>query len=209
VTQPAERRGRGPTGRRPGRRPGDHGAREAILAAARRSFGQRGYAAATIRAIAAEAGVDPALVLHYYGSKADLFAAAVHLPVTPSESLAVLAETDREQLGEAIARLVVGMWENPDVLAGWLGLLRSAASDEDAARTFREFITSGVLERIGQLLDAPDAEYRVSLVGSQIVGLGIARHILRIEPLASASTEELVAAVAPTLQRYLTGELDR
>jgi AcrR family transcriptional regulator len=195
--------------RRPGRRPGDHTAREDILDAARQAFGARGFAGATIRAIAADAGVDPALVLHYYGSKADLFAAAVRLPLTPSESFAVLEPVDRGDLGEAILRLVLAIWENPDALAAWLGLIRSATTDEDAATVLRDLVTSVIIERMGDLLrlDDSDAAYRVSLVGSQIVGLGIARHVLRLEPLASASTADLIAAVAPTLQRYLTGVL--
>jgi AcrR family transcriptional regulator len=195
--------------RRPGRRPGDHTAREDILDAARRAFGARGFAGATIRAIAADAGVDPALVLHYYGNKADLFAAAVRLPLTPSESFAVLEPVDRGDLGEAILRLVLAIWENPDALAAWLGLIRSATTDEDAATVLRDLVTSVIIERMGDLLrlDDSDAAYRVSLVGSQIVGLGIARHVLRLEPLASASTADLIAAVAPTLQRYLTGVL--
>jgi AcrR family transcriptional regulator len=195
--------------RRPGRRPGDHTAREDILDAARRAFGARGFAGATIRAIAADAGVDPALVLHYYGNKADLFAAAVRPPLTPSESFAVLEPVDRGDLGEAILRLVLAIWENPDALAAWLGLIRSATTDEDAATVLRDLVTSVIIERMGDLLrlDDSDAAYRVSLVGSQIVGLGIARHVLRLEPLASASTADLIAAVAPTLQRYLTGVL--
>jgi AcrR family transcriptional regulator len=195
--------------RRTGRRPGDHRAREDILDAARQAFGARGFAGATIRAIAADAGVDPALVLHYYGNKADLFAAAVRLPLTPSESFAVLEPVDRGDLGEAILRLVLAIWENPDALAAWLGLIRSATTDEDAAMVLRDLVTSVIIERMGDLLrlDDSDAAYRVSLVGSQIVGLGIARHVLRLEPLASASTADLIAAVAPTLQRYLTGVL--
>jgi AcrR family transcriptional regulator len=195
--------------RRPGRRPGDHTAREDILDAARRAFGARGFAGATIRAIAADAGVDPALVLHYYGNKADLFAAAVRLPLTPSESFAVLEPVDRGDLGEAILRLVLAIWENPDALAAWLGLIRSATTDEDAATVLRDLVTSVIIERMGDLLrlDDSDAAYRVSLVGSQIVGLGITRHVLHLEPLASASTADLIAAVAPTLQRYLTGVL--
>lgn len=208
MTTRDERRPSEATRRRTGRRPGDHGTREAILDAARRSFGERGYNAATIRAIAADAGVDPALVLHYFGNKADLFAAAVRMPMAPSEPLAMLAEVDREHLGEAIVRLVLRVWENPEALAVWLGLIRSAAADEDAAKLFREFATSVIFERIGQLLDSSDVEYRLSLVGSQIIGLGIARYMLHIEPLASASSDDLVAAVAPTLQRYLTGSLD-
>lgn len=197
------------TRRRTGRRPGEHSAREDILDAARRAFGERGFAGATLRAIAADAGVDPALVLHYYGNKADLFAAAVRLPLTPSDSFAVLEPVDRDDLGEAILRLVLAVWENPATLAAWLGLIRSATTDDDAARLLRDLVTSVITDRMGELLhlDDADAAYRVSLAGSQIVGLGIARHVLRLEPLASAPTTELISAVAPTLQRYLTGAL--
>ena len=190
-----------------GRRPGNHGAREAILAAARRAFGERGFGGATIRGIAAEAGVDPALVLHYFGNKADLFAAAVAMPVAPSEALAALASVERDRLGETILRLIVGIWDDPDALAVWLGLIRSATSDPDAARMLQEFLANVILDHIGHLLDEPDAALRVSLVASQVVGLGVARHVVRLEPLASASSDELVAAVGPTLQRYLTGDL--
>jgi AcrR family transcriptional regulator len=197
------------TGRRTGRRPGEHSAREDILDAARRAFGERGFAGATIRAVAADAGVDPALVLHYYRNKADLFAAAVRLPLTPSESFAVLEPVDRDDLGDAVLRLVLAIWEDPDSLAAWLGLIRSATTDDDAARILRDLVTSVIVDRMGDLLHIDDSEtaYRVSLVGSQIVGLGIARHVLRLEPLASASTTDLVSAVGPTLQHYLTGEL--
>lgn len=197
------------TGRRTGRRPGDHAAREDILRAARRAFGERGFAGATIRAIAADAGVDPALVLHYHRTKADLFAAAVRLPLSPSESFAALEPVGRDDLGEAVLRLVLAIWEDPDALDAWLGLIRSATTDDAAAAMLRDLVTNVVVERMGDLLRLDDAAvaYRVSLVGSQIVGLGIARHVLRLEPLASASTSDLVSAVAPTLQRYLTGAL--
>lgn len=197
------------TGRRTGRRPGDHAAREDILRAARRAFGERGFAGATIRAIAADAGVDPALVLHYHRTKADLFAAAVRLPLSPSESFAALEPVGRDDLGEAVLRLVLAIWEDPDALDAWLGLIRSATTDDSAATMLRDLVTNVVVERMGDLLQLDDAAvaYRVSLVGSQIVGLGIARHVLRLEPLASASTSDLVSAVAPTLQRYLTGAL--
>jgi AcrR family transcriptional regulator len=197
------------SGRRTGRRPGDHAAREDILRAARRAFGERGFAGATIRAIAADAGVDPALVLHYHRTKAELFAAAVRLPLSPSESFAALEPVGRDDLGEAVLRLVLAIWEDPDALDAWLGLIRSATTDDAAATMLRDLVTNVVVERMGDLLRLDDAAvaYRVSLVGSQIVGLGVARHVLRLEPLASASTSDLVAAVAPTLQRYLTGAL--
>jgi AcrR family transcriptional regulator len=197
------------TGRRTGRRPGDHAAREDILRAARRAFGERGFAGATIRAIAADAGVDPALVLHYHRTKADLFAAAVRLPLSPSESFAALEPVGLDDLGESVLRLVLAIWEDPDALDAWLGLIRSATTDHAAATMLRDLVTNVVVERTGDLLRLDDAAvaYRVSLVGSQIVGLGLARHVLRLEPLASASTSDLVSAVAPTLQRYLTGAL--
>lgn len=192
---------------RSGRRPGEPGTREAILAAARRRFGQHGFAGATIRMIAADAGVDPALVLHYFGTKVDLFAAAASLPVTPSEKLAVAATTDRDKLGETILRTVVEVWENPDGLSAWLALIRSATSDERAAQMMREFITSAVFDPVADMLGEEDARYRMSLAASQIVGLGIVRYVVGVEPLASASTDDLIEAVAPTLQRYLTGPL--
>lgn len=193
---------------RSGRRPGDQGTREAILSAARRRFGDQGFNGATIRLIASDAGVDPSLVMHYFGTKADLFAAAVQLPVTPSEVVAALGRVDPDQLGELVLRTLLDLWEDPDALAAWLGLIRSATSDERAARMLREFLDSAVFSRIAHVLGGgPEAEYRVSLVGSQIVGLGIARHVVGLEPLASASPDELVAAIAPTLQRYLTGPL--
>jgi AcrR family transcriptional regulator len=197
------------SGRRTGRRPGDHAAREDILRAARRAFGERGFAGATIRAIAADAGVDPALVLHYHRTKGELFAAAVRLPLSPSESFAALEPVGRDDLGEAVLRLVLAIWEDPDALDAWLGLIRSATTDDAAATMLRDLVTNVVVERMGDLLRLDDAAvaYRVSLVGSQIVGLGVARHVLRLEPLASASTSDLVSAVAPTLQRYLTGAL--
>lgn len=193
--------------KRVGRRPGDSVTRGEILDAARRAFGERGFAKATIRAIAADADVDPKLVMHYFPSKADLFAAAVDMPVVPSEALAGLAEAGRDELGAALMRMILAIWEDPVARAAWLGLVRSATSDDDAAATLRDFLTAGILDQIGRMLDAPDAPLRVALVAGQIVGLGIARYVLRIEPLASAGPEDLLAAVGPTLQRYLTGDL--
>lgn len=196
-----------PVKARTGRRPGEQKTREVILAAARRRFGEHGFAGTTIRMVASDVGVDPALVLHYFGNKADLFAAAVDLPVSPTEVVATLIEVDPEQLGEAVARTVVGLWEDPDALAAWLGLLRSAASDEAAATMLREFLTETILGRVAGVLPADGAERRVALTASQIVGLGVARYVIRLEPLATMPPAEIVTAVAPTLQRYLTGDL--
>lgn len=192
---------------RTGRRAGDPGTRDAILAAARHSFGEHGFKSATIRRIATGAGVDPALVIHYFGSKADLFAAAIQLPGLPDQLVANLRSTDVDHLGETLLRTLLAVWEQPETLAAWLGLIRSAVSDDGAAAMLREFLSDAMLSQVVGVLDADDAEYRVALAASQVVGLGIARHVIRLEPLASATAEELVAAVAPTLQRYLTGDL--
>jgi AcrR family transcriptional regulator len=191
---------------RTGRRAGDTGTRDAILSAA---LGEQGFTGATIRSIAAEARVDPALVMHYYGNKADLFAAAVDLPLTVRDGLVKLAATEPEAMGEAMLRTVTSVWEDPDGLAAWLGLLRSAVADERAAEMLREFLASAILAPVAERLgsDSDDAVWRVSLAAGQIVGLGIARYVVRIEPLASAPMDDVVAAVAPTLQRYLTGDL--
>jgi AcrR family transcriptional regulator len=157
--------------------------------------------------IAADAGVDPALVLHYFGNKVDLFAAAVDLPIPPSEPLAVLARTDPARLGEAILRTVLAVWEVPERLAAWLGLIRSAASDERAARMLREFLTSTIFGPVADMLDVDEADRRVALVASQVVGLGMARYVIALEPLATASTDDLVTTISPVLQHYLTGDL--
>jgi len=191
-----------------GRRPGPSDARATILEVARRRFGDLGFAAATIRAIARDAGVDPALVLHYYGSKADLFAAAMRLPLPLAQSgeLADLARRDPERLGEAVLRTVFAVWEDEAGLAAWLGLIRSAVADERAAAMLREFLADAIFHPIAEALDAPEADRRVALVATQIVGLGIARYVLRLEPVATATPEALIATIAPTLQRYLTGD---
>jgi hypothetical protein len=129
----------------------------------------------------------------------------VDLPISVRHGLALLAETDPDALGETMLRTIAGVWEDPDGLAAWLGLLRSAVVDERAATMLREFLASAILGPVAQRLGADDADRRVSLAASQIVGLGIARYVVRLEPLASAPMDEVVASVAPTLQRYLTG----
>lgn len=193
---------------RTGRRPGDQKTGQAVLAAARRRFAEHGFAGTTIRMIATDAGVDPALVLHYYGNKAELFAAAVDMPVSPTQVIAMLVDVGPADLGEVVARTVVGFWEHPDVLAAWLALLRSAASEEAAATMLREFLEETILRPLAGVLGGKDADQRVALCASQIVGLGIARYVIRLDPLATMSTDQLVAALGPTLQRYLTGDLD-
>jgi AcrR family transcriptional regulator len=191
---------------RTGRRPGDSGTREAILDAARGAFAAHGYDGATIRGIAAAAAVDPALVHHFYGSKEELFAAAMDVPFTPSEALPVLLAGEPEGVGERILRFFLGV---SDQHGGgpFVALIRSVSSNEQAATMLREFISREVVGRIAASLGVADAELRATLVGSQLTGLALVRYVLRVEPLASARSEDVIAAVGPTIQRYLTGAL--
>ncbi len=199
----------GPGRRRAGRPAGSPPNRETILAAARQQFAERGYDSATIRGIAAAAGVDPALVHHYFGSKDRLFAAALRLEVSPSQLVADVLRGGPDGLPERLLHRILDVWESdPDGLGGTLsGLIRSALTHDDAARMVREFITSEVLGRIAQALDVPQPRLRAALLGSQVLGLALARFVIRVEPLASADRETLVACYAPTLRHYLTGPL--
>jgi AcrR family transcriptional regulator len=193
---------------RTGRRPGNSGTREAILDAARRAFAERGYQQASIRGVAEMAGVDPALVHHYFGRKQDLFVAAVEIPVNPFDAFVELvSEEGLETLGERLLGLFLSVWDQSDQHSPLLALIRSAVSEERAAAMLREFITEEILGRIARELGTPDARLRTNLVASQLVGLIMARYVIRIEPLASTPAPLLVAAVGPTLQRYLTGDL--
>jgi AcrR family transcriptional regulator len=205
------RRGRQP---RSGRRPGDSGTRAAILESARRQFAANGYDSATIRAIAAGARVDPALVHHFYGTKERLFAAAMRLPVVPSEvitaALADGARPDGVSVGEHMARTALAFWEAPGVRESFEGLLRSAVTSEQAAAMLREFLTEAILGPVASLAGAADpdgASFRASLIATQMLGLAMGRYLLKFGPVATAGHEELVAAIGPVIDRYLTGVL--
>jgi len=190
-----------------GRRPGESGARDAILAAARAEFAAAGYDGATIRGIAARAAVDPALVHHYFGAKEQLFEAAVALPVSPATLLPELLAADRDHIGEHVVNRFLGAWEEPANRPVMLALLRSAISNEQAAELVRRLLAREVFAPLATALGASDAELRATLVGSQLIGLALFRYIGRVEPLASTDQACLAAAIGPTLQRYLTGPL--
>jgi len=199
---------------RGGRRAGDSGTRAAILESARGRFADHGYDGATIRAIAADAGVDPALVHHFYGSKERLFVAAMQLPVVPSEVLAAAFGTGAREpaasAGEILVRTVLAMWDSTELRGAFLGLLRSALTSERAAAMFREFLTEAILGPVAQLAsgaDPAEAEYRAAMVASQVVGLGLTRYVLCFEPVATADADDLAATIGPTLDRYLTGDI--
>jgi len=205
-------------GGRSGRRGGDSGTREAILAAARTRFGDYGYDGATIRGIAADAGVDAALVHHFFGTKERLFVAAMRLPMAPGElvdsALAAAAGDPDSTLGEQMLRTVLGAWDVAEMRATFLGLLRSAVTSEQAAAMLREFATEAILGRIAGAAGGPDGDaaepaadsrLRAALVASQVLGLALTRYVLALEPLAAASADDLARAIGPTLDRYLTG----
>ncbi|QIS02594.1 TetR family transcriptional regulator [Nocardia brasiliensis] len=193
---------------RSGRRPGQSGAREAILAAARARFAEAGFDKTSIRAVAADAGVDPALVHHYFGTKQELFGAVVQLPVNPEHTLTAVDAAPLDRLGETILRAVLTVWDSP-AGAGVVAMVRSIIAGGDTSLA-RSFILEVVLERVRLRIATPDDDgrLRVALVGSQMIGLLMARKIVGIEPMASAPPETLITAIAPTLQRYLTGEID-
>ncbi len=203
---------KGGSGRpRRGRRPGESKTRSAILVAARRLFADQGYDGASIRDIAAQAGVDPALVHHFYGNKEALFTAAMHLPNLPEQLGAALASDPAARaegrLGELLVRTVVALWEDKALQRTAIGLLRSALTHERAAAMLRDFVRSAILARVADAVEAPDRDLRIALVASQVVGLLMTRYVLHVEPLASATGEEIAHAVGPTLQRYLSGQI--
>ena len=196
------------TARRPGRRPGKQDTREVILAAAREAFAERGYDGASIRQIAGSAGVDPALVHHYFGTKDQLFLDALQVPIDPTTLIPGAVAGDRRGVGERLIRTVLRVW---DSAAGGpaAAMIRSAVGNELIARMLREFIARRIFKRVAAELDLDPAEapLRVSLLATQIAGLIMVRYIIKVEPFASADPELIVALVGPTVQRYLIDPL--
>jgi AcrR family transcriptional regulator len=192
--------------KRSGRRPGPTTTREAIAAAARRHFAELGYDRATLRAIAGEAGVDAALVVRFYGSKDALFRDVMALPPAVADAIGGLADGPKATVGRRLADVVVAMLEDPRSRAVVVGRIRSASSNPDAAALVRETVTRDV-GRLVAALTVDEPEIRAVLVGSQIVGLALARHVVQVEPLASLPAADLVDYLAPVFQHYLVGTL--
>jgi AcrR family transcriptional regulator len=191
--------------KRSGRRPGTTDSRAAILEAAQRLFADRGYDATSVRAVAAQARVDPALVLHFFGSKADLFASSLQLPVDPAE-IEALAQGERETLGRRLAEFYFKRVFQ-DRRATVLSLLRSAVSNPEAAAMLRHAIESTAVAALARLFPGEEAALRGELCASHMMGLFLARHILGVEPLSSEEDERLIDAVSPALQQYLSAPL--
>ena len=177
----------------------------AILRAAQRLFAQRGYGGTSVRAVAARARVDPALVLHFFGSKAELFANSLELPLDPAEIEALL-QGDRQGHGRRLAEFYFRriFRDRRDTV---LSLLRSAVSNPEAAAMLRRAIEGTAIAALERLFPGEEAALRGELCASHMMGLFLARHILGVEPLAGEDDERLIEAVAPALQHYLTAPL--
>jgi AcrR family transcriptional regulator len=179
--------------------------RDRILAAAREEFSARGYDKTSVRSIGRVAGVDPALVHHYFGTKEQVFAAAIELSFAPAMDMPeVVSGGGPDGMGERVARFMLRVWENPVTRGPLLAVVRSAVTNETAADVFRALVSRTVLARVAGELEVPDAEFRVQLAASHLVGIMMLRYVVRVEPMASADPEQLVRQVAPAVQHYLT-----
>jgi AcrR family transcriptional regulator len=196
------------TGRkRPGRPAGSSDTRERILANARVLFARNGISNTSIRAVAAAAGVDSALVHHYFGTKEKLFAAAVRVPIDPMDIIGPLREVPVEELGHAIPSILLPLWDS-EIGAGFIATLRSVIAGSEV-NLFRTFLQDVIAVEVGSRVDNPPGSsiIRIQFVASQLVGVLMARYILDLEPFKSLSVTQIVDTIAPTLQRYLTGDL--
>lgn len=192
------------SGSRAGRRRGTPDTRGEILAAARSEFGDKGYDAATVRAIATRAGVDAALVHHYFSGKEKLFVAAMEFPIDPEEIAERMSDGPVSELAERMVRTFMAVWGDVQRRAPIVALLRSAMSYEAAAAMLRQFVTGAILSRVVVVFgDAPNAKMRAEAMVSHLIGLAMMRYVIQVEPLASATDDELVALVAPVLQKYV------
>ena len=193
--------------RRPGRPTGSSGTRNRILTSARELFARNGIGNTSIRAVAAAAGVDSALVHHYFGTKERLFAAAVHIPIDPMDVIGALREVPVGELGYRLPSMLLPLWDS-EIGAGFIAALRSLLAGSEV-NLFRSFIQDVIAVEVGPRVDNPPGSgvIRIQFVASQLVGVVMARYILELEPFASLPAEQIAQTIAPNLQRYLTGDL--
>lgn len=195
------------TKRRGPRSAGSPGTREMILAAARASFAENGYDRSTLRRIAGDAGVDPALVIHYFGSKEDLFAASVELPISPE---ALVNDVFRDgaahgDIAERLVRVFFEVWERPESREALQGQLRVALTT-GRPPPMGAFVFDVVVRRVTEFVDGPDADLRIELAAAHLIGIAILRYVVGMEPLAGMPVEKIVAEVAPRIRSYLASE---
>lgn len=204
MTQPAPGRRRGrPAGSATG------ATRERILAVAREEFSAHGYDRTSVRSIGKAAGVDAALVHHYFGTKEQVFEASIEVAFAPAlDAPAAIEDGPLDGVGERLTRFIFSVWENPATRAPLLAIVRSAVNNETAAAVFRRLVAVQLLRKIARQLDLPpeEAELRAELAAAQLVGIAMLRYVIKVEPLASADMERIVERVAPVVQGHLTGE---
>ena len=193
--------------KRPGRPPGASDTRDRILTVARDLFARNGFDNTSIRSIAAEAGVDGALVHHYFGTKTQLFAAAIHIPIDPMSVIGPLREVPVEEIGHVLPSLLLPLWDS-EMGKGFIATLRSLLAGSDVSMV-RSFLQDVIAAEVGSRVDSPPGtgRVRVQFVASQLVGVVMARYILELEPFRSLPVDQVAETIAPNLQRYLTGDL--
>jgi AcrR family transcriptional regulator len=193
--------------KRPGRPPGASDTRDRILASARELFARNGIDKTSIRAIAADAGVDPALVHHYFGTKTQLFAAAIHIPIDPMQVIGPLQQVPVEEIGFLLPSLLLPLWDS-ELGKGFIATLRSILAGNDVSLV-RSFLQEVIAAEVGTRVDNPpgSGRIRVQFVASQLVGVVMARYILELDPFKSLPVDQIAETIGPNLQRYLTGDL--
>ena len=193
--------------RRPGRPAGGSDTRERILASARELFARNGIGNTSIRAVATAAGVDSALVHHYFGTKEKLFAAAVRIPIDPMDIIGPLREIPVEEIGYKLPSMLLPLWDS-ELGTRFIAALRSIIAGSEV-NLFRSFIQDVIAVEVGARVDNPPGSgiVRIQFVASQLVGVVMARYILQLEPFASLPPDQIAKTIAPNLQRYLTGDL--
>lgn len=196
---------------RRGRRPGGHNTRESILTAAQKAFSDGGYDGTSIRQIADAAGVDPALVHHYFGTKEELFTASVEFPAEPASLVARIVEGPIESIGYRVADTFISTWDNTTSGPALEALLRRVLSNRQVTKLMKEFFAVQIVRQVGPVLadavDPASIPARAALTMSQLFGVAVVRHLIKMEPMASMPRAQLVESIAPSIQRYLTGEL--
>ncbi|HEX9178600.1 MAG TPA: TetR family transcriptional regulator [Mycobacterium sp.] len=193
--------------RRPGRPAGTSDTRERILVSARELFARNGIDKTSIRAVAAAAGVDPALVHHYYGTKQQLFAAAIHVQIDPMQVIGPLLETPVEEIGYTLPKLLLPLWDS-EMGKGFIATIRSLLAGSEVS-LIRSFLQEVIAAEIGPRVDNPpgSGRIRIQFVASQLVGVVMARYILELDPFKSLPVDQIAETIGPALQRYLTGDL--
>lgn len=193
--------------KRPGRPPGQSDTRDRILSSARELFARNGIDKTSIRSIASAAGVDAALVHHYFGTKQQLFAAAIHIPIDPMQVIGPMRETPVDELGLKLPSLLLPLWDS-ELGSGFIATLRSLLAGNDVSLV-RSFLQEVISVEVGRRVDSPpgSGRIRVQFVASQLVGVVMARYILELEPFKSLPVQQVAETIAPNLQHYLTGDL--